>query len=373
MKYLHIWNVSSPKSLRCVGFTERLSRLFDANQHYIYINGPQRMEWKSSDLESRVKVFYEDQEASDKEKLRKLCDIAGQVDCIILHAMYDGQIWRLRALYKIETELNKKVIWAVWGHDVYDAYWKSHRGPGKHLLRYIQIQQKEKLRRKIIKNVTCIMALPGDYRAIKQWYDTDAKHVVFNQVSYGGNELEVLPENKNDVLKVVIGHDAYPHCRHQETMDILKKYDDGKLEVYCPLPYSGKEPQLVSDVKQYGKKLFGDRFHSTNDMSYSEYCRFVNSMDVALFNHNRQMAEGNVLMYLYYGKKVFVSEENCVGEFFHDLGTYIYSMNELGRDALFTPLGTREREENKKIIEYNLGDEALFNTWNEAFDAVGRD
>ncbi len=361
MKILHVANYS----VRMRGYINRVNNNFDRHDHIFYIVGTSH--GKGDTIRAENVIFEMDYPDNWREILQRLLM---ENDRIILHSMDSKNTIKQKIYIKMLKE-GKQFVWAIWGHDVYDAYWRAHKISVKHPVNYLKTQYQEYLRKKIIAKVAYIMAIPGDYEAVKRWYKTQAEYIFFNQISYGEESILELPSNHNKVLKVVVGHDAYPHCRHKETLEILKQYDDGKMEVYCPLPYSGDEPALVHDVIEYGHYLFCDRFNAfTEQVCYDDYCRFVNSMDVALYNHNRQMAEGNVLMFLYYGKKVFVSDENCIGDFFKQLGAEIYSMKDLNVESLNMPLTDKARAHNKKLIEYNLSDEAFSKTWEEAFGRV---
>lgn len=359
MKILHVANYS----VRMKGYIARVNRNFEKENHIFYIVG---FSHGNGDTIVGDNVIYE-RELGDKWQAR-LQELIDGADRIILHSM-DSKNLLKQKMYLKALDDNKEIVWAIWGHDVYDAYWRAHNiGLIKHPKQFLRTQKEESIRRKLINKVQYIMGIPGDYESVKRWYSTNAKYIFFNQVSYGEESILELEPVKNDATKIVVGHDAYPHCRHKESLDILKRMDDNKMQIYCPLPYSGDEPVLVKEVKEYGSRLFGDRFYAiTNQVNYTDYCKFVNSMDVAFYNHNRQMAEGNVLMFLYYGKKVFVSKENCIGDFFKGLGSVIFSADELNSDSLFTPLSSEDKQKNKDVITYNLGDEAFINTWKEAF------
>ncbi len=65
------------------------------------------------------------------------------------------------------------------------------------------------------------------------------------------------------------------------------------------------------EIINIGDKLFSNQFYPIIElMEYNDYLSFLNSVDIAIFNHNRQQAVGNIILLLSMGKTIYLSEEN---------------------------------------------------------------
>ena len=93
-----------------------------------------------------------------------------------------------------------------------------------------------------------------------------------------------------------------------EALDWLSKYRDEDIRIICPLSYG--DMNYAHKVEDRGKGYFGVKFKPIYDyMSIDDYSRLLSSIDIAIYNNNRQQATGNIEILGYLGKKIFVRSD----------------------------------------------------------------
>jgi dTDP-N-acetylfucosamine:lipid II N-acetylfucosaminyltransferase len=81
---------------------------------------------------------------------------------------------------------------------------------------------------------------------------------------------------------------------------------------------------------------------------------------VAILNHNKQHAWGNILTLLYLGLKVFLNEKNPIYTYLINLNVVVFEMNSLSQENLDNKLTQIFVERNRKILNSNFGSEKVF-------------
>ena len=118
--------------------------------------------------------------------------------------------------------------------------------------------------------------------------------------------------------------------------------------------------EYAKRVAKSGSDIFGEKFISlSNFMPLSEYQKILDGVDIAIFNHKRQQAMGNVINLLGSGKKVFMRKEVSTFDFFQSIGEEVFPIDKLD----FSKLTEVQRDSNiAKIREY-FTEERLLNDW----------
>lgn len=298
------------------------------------------------------------------------------------------------------------VVWSGWGGDYYDLL------PGgeaslygdrtKALLQQIQSQQtvatsKEwignNLRRikKIIKRALgrakdrdavdknllinrfdyFSAPIPDDYRLLKRTLGTKfrAKYV---QLNYGSVEEEFMPGqcgvSGNDIL---LGNSATGTNNHLEIINLLSSIDIGDRKVVVPLSYGSQS--YGDEIEKCGRRLLGNHFVPIrNLMPLEQYNALISSCSIAIMNHRRQQALGNIGTMLYHGAKIFLDESNVVYKFFKRKGVYVFSVREITErgSAAFTPLSKSEKERNIEVINQIWGHDTVIDNVRKFVDRM---
>lgn len=181
------------------------------------------------------------------------------------------------------------------------------------------------------------------YYPIQQVVDNS----IYNKRCYGAN--------------IIIGNSASLTGNHLEVLRILSKIDLGERLVKLPLSYGGS-PDYVRFLTDQGTSLLGDRFYSlTSYLSLNEYNNFLLDASYYIYNNYRQEAVGNILVALFFGGKVFLSDNSPLLAFYKRLGLVIYAVSDLSKESLNTPMAEEDVLNNRKIIELHYSLNRLYN------------
>mgnify|MGYP001402983756 CR=1 FL=1 len=232
----------------------------------------------------------------------------------------------------------------------------------------------EFIRKRVIKNFGHIVALvPGDYYLAKKWYKTKAKyHYAFypNPVDY--KYLDKIKNNKKKTDRIVIqvGNSADPTNKHIEILNKLARFKEKDIEIITPLSYG--DQQWSKKVTEAGKKLYGEKYKPLLEfLPPEEYGKILNSVDIAIFNHDRQQALGNILALLYLGKKVFIKSDITPWDFFKEKGLTVfdtYGLDNLTFDELVY-MDENLKERNREIIAKEFSEEKCAKLWENVFNS----
>lgn len=278
-----------------------------------------------------------------------------KADKIILHNLFNTKVVLILFLM---PWLLKKCYWIMWGADLYvhqlgerNFRWKWH----------------EFLRRPVIKRMGYFSTtVPGDFELAKKIYGTKAKFI--HNLMYPSHLFRNIDEiqcnqDKQGKLYIQVGNSADPSNNHFQVIDMLSKLDLKDFRVYCPLSYGSKKHR--EEVIEYGNKLLGEKFVPMVEfMSFNEYNSYMACIDIAIFNHDRQQAMGNIIGLLSLGKKVVLKPSVTPFEFFSNIGVKIYHIND---SDLFVPISVAVQEKNVEIVKGYFNIERLYSNWEEVF------
>lgn len=287
----------------------------------------------------------------------KLIVEMNSADKIILHGLYDTKV--LLILYLMPWLL-KKSCWVMWGSDLY-SYRSSKRN--------LKYKIKEYFRRPVIKNFAFLTTtVPGDYKLAQQWYKTNARFIhnlMYFSHLYRPSNITISTKVKNSGINLQIGNSADPSNNHLEVMNRILKYDLCNINIFCPLSYGSIKNKL--EVIANGNALFHNKFTAiTEFMPFEEYNKYMSSIDVAIFNHNRQQAMGNIIALLGLGKKVVLKKGTTHYEFLSSLGLTIYNLYD---DNLLEEIPAVQKAKNISLVKDYFTLERLKSNWQEVFDA----
>lgn len=259
----------------------------------------------------------------------------------------------------------KKAYWIMWGQDLY-------------CYRTSKSKLNEFCRGRLIRNLRgIIFHVKGDYELAKKWYNTKAMYFrggyssdfsVFEKFNPKLNHREDVSE----VYRIQVGNSASPQNRHIDAFEKLKKLDLNNVEIYVPLSYAGSK-EYIESVIEKGKAFWGDKFFPLIDfMSGEEYSQYLNSIDIAIFNMDRQMALGNITRLALMGKKVYINDYTTSWDFYNEHGVRIYAFNNFDFDNPETisdflkPLSFEEKIKNFETTKKRI--EMHYENWKKIFD-----
>jgi hypothetical protein len=291
--------------------------------------------------------------------LIKTIRMARRSEFIYFHSLPMGPPVLLWAIF---SPVFRKAVWIYWGADVY-AYRNRYKSL-KHLIYHL-------CRKKIIRKIPHIAGfLEGDFKIIQQNYKTNAVyHQVVYQIPTGFGLIDQLGSRTgratHSTLRVILGNSGSETNMHLQALEMLRKFSRENIEVICPLSYGIKKTSYLNAVVGLGREIFGDRFIPVTDfMEPVKYAEMLADTDIAVMNHNRQEALGNVISLLYLGKKVYLKPGTSSYEYFTNLNVKVYNINNLMIDNYkdFSTINPSDTRQNAMILQHALSD-AKYKTW----------
>ncbi|WP_113908188.1 TDP-N-acetylfucosamine:lipid II N-acetylfucosaminyltransferase [Aliidiomarina celeris] len=271
---------------------------------------------------------------------------------VMLHGLFNIRVVLVLALC---PWVLPKCYWIIWGGDLYQFRkagntWQSHI--------------KEALRRFVIRRVGHLVTyIEGDVELARQWYG--AKGTYHECIMYLSNVVdpkvsaESAPASDHDGLNTLLGNSADPSNNHIEALERLLPFKDQAIKIYAPLSYG--DQNYAKKVISQGKAWFGDKFVPMTDfMPFEQYLEFLKSLDIAIFNHQRQQAMGNTITLLGMGKTVFMRSDVSHWRFLKGLGIKLNDVENLELCRI-TP---KDAEENARVIRSYFSRENLIRQLN---------
>lgn len=243
--------------------------------------------------------------------------------------------------------LNINVIWCFWGGDglelpplrkgvyqniTYKYFLKSKKNS---LIDYTRLPILKKIARQLLNDKYHLKAirrvnyfahyLEEDYDIIKKATGFKAKYIPFH---YAPTEA-IVPKNtglnNSSSGNILLGNSDSITNNHFEAINYLKQIPLGNRKVFCPLSYEYNE--YVDTVAEYGKKILPENFIPIiNFLPKAEYDIMLSGISVAIMNHNRSQAFGNIMGLLWIGAKIFMSMESSLYRFLKNNGFKIFTL-----------------------------------------------
>ena len=273
-------------------------------------------------------------------------------DKIILHGLFNANQIRLLS---VMPWLHKKCYWVIWGGDLY------RRQLAKRTFKW---RINEVLRRWIISRIGHLVThIGGDVDLARKWYGAKGHwHECFMYTSNLFHKYEGSPK-ADPTINILVGNSADPSNNHEEILERLTQYKNDDIQIYAPLSYGN--PAHAEKIAKLGNKLFGDKFTAvTQFMAFNEYMEFLSTIDIAIFNHNRQQAMGNTTTLLGMGKSVYMRSGLSSSQLMRDLGVSVQDVATFKMERISSEIA----EINAMIISQYFSHENLASSWRRIFE-----
>jgi len=338
-------------------FIELINNEFDNQEHHFLVYGDRsqfpyknalNIEYQPSFIRLRGNI------GKNIANVNRFIELAKKSKKIILHGLWCDHLVALLSFY---SSLLKKCYWVIWGGDLYIRILRE---------RGIRSSIHEFFRRIVIKRMgNFVSQVKGDYTLTKEWYRAKGKwHDCFVYPSnvYCGEPLANTEKEFGRSLNILLGNSADPSNNHFEALDLLLKFRHGNIKIFAPLSYGNKD--YANGVISKGKERFGAKFQPLTDfMAKQKYDEFLRGIDIAIFNHNRQQAFGNIVNLLGMGKKVYIRKEISTWNALSRLGVKIFDLDSFD----LKPIDSEIARKNSKIVGVFFSRENLLNQLNEIF------
>ncbi len=263
---------------------------------------------------------------------------------IILHGLFIRGVFEFLDKNKY---LLKKCAWVIWGGDLYHY-------------KYRQINKEEnefeEVRKRVLGKIDeFITGTKGDFELAKEIYNKNAKwkfsFSYLSNIIIKNYKVDFEKLKNKEKFNVLLGNSASSANNHLETIEKLKKYQEKINKLICPLSYCGTKDYIEEVVKK-GQEVFGERFIPLTDyLKREEYDKMLeNEIDVAIFNHERQQAFGNITQLLAMGKTVYINQKSTLTDVCQNLlKIKIFFVKGLLKN--FSVLNEKEMKNNIELMQ----------------------
>lgn len=312
-------------------------------------------------------------------------------DAVLVHCLTLNKMQALRSM----KSKNCTIVWLVWGVDFYSSVFykedlflpETKRVLGKletltdvikrlfrnsyHFYKYGATSQSAIIN--FSQHVDIIVPVIADeFSLIKNATKSNA---VFSTFSYGS--MKDMKKNFEGTINIMLGENIFVgnsnafECNHIDAFQSIKKAQLSFNKLVVPLNYAGNTTYKLHVLKK-GEQMFGNLFYPLIDfIPYKDYCNQLLGCKVAIYNHLRQQAVGNIIISLYLGQKVFLSKKNIVYTFLKNNAFYVYCMeSELTKEEVNIPLNRQQILKNRALLNDHYGDEAIEKKLTHFFETI---
>lgn len=186
-----------------------------------------------------------------------------------------------------------------------------------------------KTRRDFLKRITAICHWNRlDVDILEKLYNTKVQQKKFCYDVFIDSVTELPERSIKKELIILLGNSDTPTNNHLEAFDLLKKFKDDNIKIYCPLSYHKKEYAYF--IAKKGEEFFGDKFIPILDfLPVEKYYEMINDVDICFMNHNRTQAAGNILVLIKTGAKIFINSKSTIYKLCKNLGIKVYATDDI--------------------------------------------
>lgn len=268
------------------------------------------------------------------------------------------------------AQKSKKILWIGWGADYYNQFEKKgYQLYGWYTKELLEKKANKKINhfKKMIKTILFNHAIKRinifspvileDYELFNHYFPKSK--MIYMPWNYGINNSQAPVDIQTDYNlgpNILVGNSASYTNNHLEVFEILKHIDLGNRKIIVPLSYG--DPEYRDYIIRIGKNLFHDLFVPLVDfMPIEDYHKILQSCSIAIMNHYRQQAVGNISILIQSGVKVYLSERNPFLKTCKRIDVKVFHLEDLEKDSssFFNPLTNYEKETNCShyIAEFN--------------------
>jgi hypothetical protein len=315
--------------------------LFQATRDRLCETDPATFAAITSDSFPFEVFFYEEEKNRVVRNLKLIFELY-RCEKIIIHGLFPFE-GLAQCLARCPLLLQKS-YWAMWGGDFYFP------------------EEADKRKRKTIRKMGHLLTyLPGDVEYVRLHYGATGEHI--DCFVYPSNVFTPLstPPRDESTTRIQVGHSAFWTNQHHEVFEALAEFKDRDIEIVCPLSYG--EDEYRNQVISFGKELFGEKFVPLEEfLSYADYQDLLASIDIAIFNNNRQQGMGNIITHLGLGHKVYLRSDQSPWKMFRDIGLELYDVSE-GISLEYEP-----SDRNRELIASHFTRERLVDQWRGIYE-----
>lgn len=286
-------------------------------------------------------------------------------ECTNIFIHYLSNIYLFPLFFKKKKQ---KTYWMTWGGDYYSYI--NFPLFDKETAKIVSINEKKRIidkllnifRNYVIKHkVDYVSISPYEYDILTSYYKIQPKRINFkypNPVTLKiEKEYKELSSKKEKII--LVGNSGAAENNHIDAFLKLSKLT-GSFKLIVPLSYAYEE-NYREKVISMGRTLFGDKFIPLLDyMTPEHYYEILLTVDVAVMNHFRQQAAGNMRTLIELGKKIYINETNPLYHTFIQNNVYLSPMpKDYFDESIFIEYSEAEKKQNIKGLESFYSEEII--------------
>lgn len=377
MYFLHI----IPPSQRYMsGFMVMMQRYFnnDAEDTHCYLTHSEILAGDRGLLRFENVTHFPDIGRGKIKRFLFIRNLFEKADYIVFHSFIPDNKWLLLC-YILKRNL-KKAAWVIWGIDLYN--YQSDKG-------FITAKIKNKINKDLRQRMRYpIVISEADIDVYNREIGTQPilcaaypfLDVRFEQMDGFIKDEQSKRESNDRRTRILVGHNAFPFNNHIQSIDLLKRFFCEKksenLEISIPVSYGDTGTQYgiryIEDLKQYvlsagmsSQVAFLDKLIDADD-----YTKFLSTIDIGIFNAERQSGLGNILQLLYMGKKIYMTRKNPLFEQLSKNGFSIHDIDELNVISLEEFVKPDKDTNASQIIKACRSIENVSRAWENVFEYI---
>lgn len=310
--------------------------------------------------------FFKEGDWIDKNSLTK-------IDKVLIHYLSYQKIDFIN--YYLRPDI--ACYWLMWGGDLYNThlvyegfpiyYEPWYLGPKflvyKFLSKFkIRIPSRKKMLSFIRDRITYFIS-DSDFEVAHKYISQYINGKQVKGFSYYSIDT-ILGPLKNERIQsdnIMIGNSASFTNNHTYAFKYLSNLDLKKKKVIMPLSYGGSEKYKQHVIKKGKEKFGGSCCPLLEFIPLDDYNQLMLSTGICVFANWRQEAFGNIVMGLYLGAKVFMSNRSPLFDYLKRKDLIIYELETIQQSDIDLQLSDSERINNRRIIEGMFSEETILN------------
>lgn len=315
--------------------------------------------------------------------------ILANIETIIIHYLDIPKIEFIEKYFPLKN-VNIKIFWSLWGGDIYNEvlysmgyniYYKKcyvHSLKSKIVDFIKRIFKRNSLMSNINKTISFIdsridyiMSFRAEYELFCKYWKSGhfkPKSIPNLPIYYPiedilGNMCGKRVNGRN----IFVGNSASFTNNHIYAYRYLSKVDLQGSKIISPMSYGGSY-KYRKYVKSIGCRYWGGDYYPLDHfMPLNDYNELMLSASVYVYGTWRQEAIGNIVMALYLGAKVYVSEKSPLFSIFRDFDIELYKTEEISSDDFFESEDEEKIRQNQQNIFKVYSKAAILNHIKEIF------
>lgn len=351
------------------------------NIYFIFNSNRKIDEFHLNSESGTIIVLNQNTKLDLNEESKKCCP-----KFLFLHSFHPS-FYNIVANFKKE-KLGCEIIWLPWGYDIYTLPKFSLQNYAPQTYHFYKTQYRIKFCLQLIKSLiplpffkfliplSSIAKSDAAFKKVDsictyilEDYNTFIKHYSYDiQFLYSpflSLDQYVVGFNKEQWSRktfnrdIIIGNSLSLESNYLDVIDYLEQYKCHFSELYFMTSYGNNQIYFDEITKRTKLKIGFNVQFQTNFIHPKKYVNFLEKFNTAIFFHYRQQGMGNIIIMLFLGYRIYLSEKNSVFNFFRRKGLNVFSLESDFKTFGTSPMSDENIKSNKEAVEKIFSKEHL--------------